>query len=61
MYEQQCAMPTLYHCFANVNAGPYVLFVHVVSVLATVESNFNMYTGFQYHSIHSHSIHSFSG
>ena len=42
MYEQQCAMHTLYDCFANV-CRP----ICVVPVFATNESNFDTYTGFQ--------------
>ena len=60
MYEQQCAMHALYDCFANV-CRPLCT-ICVVPVLATIKSNFKMYTGFpfktnkKYHSIHSHSI-----
>ena len=63
MYEQQCAMHTLYNGFANVCKS--LCTICAVPVLATVKSNFNMYTGFQLktnkHSIHSHSRHSFPG
>ena len=61
MHEQQCAIHTLYDCFANVCRPLRLYTICVVTVLATVESNFNTYTGFQlktsenYHSTHSYS------
>ena len=67
MYEQQCAMHTLNDCYANVHRPLRLYTICVVTVLATVKSNFNTYTEFQlepnknYHSIHSHWTHSFPG
>ena len=44
MYKPQCTMHTLYDCFANV-CKPLCT-ICVVPVLATIESNFKIFTGF---------------